>query len=87
MALVSGEAAYVDAPSLDTEGWELPLLAFVLSTRDLSVVAACRRLTKFPALDLLAALHTDRTGRSHGGRSKRADEAEQRSKKPADASA
>ena len=64
MALVSGEAAYVDAPSLDTEGRELPLLAFVLSTRDLSVVAASRWLTKFPAFDLLAALHTDRRGRS-----------------------
>lgn len=69
MALVSGEAAYVDAPSLDTEGRELPLLAFVLSTRDLSVVAASRWLTKFPAFDLLAALHTDRRGRSQTFRS------------------
>jgi hypothetical protein len=63
MDLISGEAASVDAPSLDMEGQELQLLAFVLSTRDVSVVAADRRLRKFPALDLSAADHPDRSGR------------------------
>ncbi len=65
MELISGEAASVDAPSLDMEGWELQLPAFVLSTRDVSAVAADRRLTKFPALDLSAAVLPDRSGRSH----------------------
>jgi hypothetical protein len=47
MELISGEAASIDAPSLDMDGRELQLLAFVLSTRDVSVVAADRRLTQF----------------------------------------
>lgn len=63
MELISGEAASVDAPSLDMEGQELQLLAFVLSTRDASVVAPDGGLRKFPALDLSAADHPDRTGR------------------------
>jgi hypothetical protein len=61
--LGSGEAASVDAPSLDMEGRELQILAFVLSTRDVSVAAADRRLTNFPALDLSAADPPDRSGR------------------------
>ena len=51
MELTSGEAASVDAPSLDMEGRELQLLAFVLATRDASVVAADHRLRKFLAID------------------------------------
>jgi hypothetical protein len=65
IALISGESASVDASSLDMEGRELPLLAFVLSTPHLYVVAASPRLTKFPAAEPLAAGHTDRSGRLH----------------------
>ena len=55
--------APVDAPSRNMEGQEVQLLAFVLSTRDLSVVAADRWLRKFQALDLPAADLPDPSGR------------------------
>jgi len=55
--LRENELIPLDADQLD--------LAFVLSTRDVSLVAAERTLRKFPALDLSAADHPDWSGRSH----------------------
>jgi len=65
LALASGEGATVDAPSRDTEGRELPLLAFVLSA--LADVSYRPRsgATKFPASRTSGADHTDRSGRLH----------------------